>query len=102
MTRAIGQSSRTLLNREFPNEVLVLASSHAQIAGHKFLQHVSYSGIHDLSAPSASSRLKLLRTGWKAIDTTNVQPSVKRKRKADYWNERDDDRNDKERNSIEQ
>jgi len=32
----------------------------------------------------------------------NVQPSVKRKRKADYRNERDDDWNDKERNSIEQ
>jgi hypothetical protein len=59
-------------------------------------------GIHNLSALSASSRSKLLRTRWKAIDTTDVQPSVKRKRKADYWNERDDDWNDKERNSIEQ
>jgi hypothetical protein len=57
-------------------------------------------GFTTFGAPSCSrSRLFSRR---KAIDTTEMQPSVKRKHKANYWNECDDDWNDEERNSIEQ
>ena len=50
----------------------------------------------------ASSVPRLSFTRWETIDAPNVQPPVKRKRKADYRNERDDDWNNKKRNSIEQ
>ena len=44
MTRARGQSSRTLLNREFPHQVLVLADS---VRGHTFNRVLAF---HDEAA----------------------------------------------------